>query len=56
MKIELTYEEMQTKCLELDREVLRLRESEKSALRQNEYLTALRKRSGFCMDFAFYHA
>ena len=45
MNDEPTYEELQGKCLELERKVLRLRESEKSALRQNEYLAALHETS-----------
>ena len=40
-----TYEEIQSKYKELENTVLRLRESEKSAQRQNEYLTALHETS-----------
>ncbi|MCP4373204.1 MAG: GAF domain-containing protein, partial [Deltaproteobacteria bacterium] len=45
MNNEPTYEEMQRKSKELEETVLRLRESEKSAQRQNEYLTALHETS-----------
>ena len=45
MNDKLTKEEMQSRCRELEGEALRLRESEKAALRQNEYLTALHETS-----------
>jgi len=45
MNDKLTHKEMQSRCRELEREVFKLRESEKSALRQNEYLTALHETS-----------
>ncbi|MBW2590881.1 MAG: GAF domain-containing protein, partial [Deltaproteobacteria bacterium] len=41
----LAYEEMQSRIRKLEREVFRLDESEKSAKRQNEYLTALHETS-----------
>jgi len=45
MNDKLTHKEMQSRCKELEGEALRLRESEKAALRQNEYLTALHETS-----------
>ena len=45
MSDKLVYEEMQNRISELEREVLRLDESEKSARRQNEYLTVLHETS-----------
>jgi PAS domain S-box-containing protein len=45
MNGEPRYEEMKKKIKELEEEILRLRQSEKSARRQNEYLTALHETS-----------
>ncbi|MBT8351482.1 MAG: PAS domain S-box protein [Deltaproteobacteria bacterium] len=45
MNDKLTHKEMQSHCRKLEGEVFKLRESEKSALRQNKYLTALHETS-----------
>lgn len=45
MNDKLTHKEMQSRCRELEEEVFKLRKSEKSALRQKKYLTALHETS-----------